>query len=693
MPSVKEKSNKILSKIQKVREAAALTKQTLIGKWNESKAFVDMDSMDSPGLVSEAVGLTSLLLLLLAFNEDENVISEEDRREIANLHKESLNKIYERVTNYGYTADPLVDCDSTDAVALFCGNNAGYVDTLTWVLSVSILSRRVDLPNDNNDLGGIIRFDDKTRKQYLELMVDSLERLLKAQREDGMWGFNADTESSASLYFTYSACASLADFFDYVLGEIAYTYSELSDEDMEKEKIRLTDKTLIKHLDTTLGFDVTKAVENAREKVQTWLIETCMFDMPTLATCEDMNGAENEEFRARLGMWDHTPEGKDKDLREFVRYYNLNYTYFLVDMMVSMSVDKRFAVMCNGSERARLIDLCRSHLSKNEANYYLGKDGSGKKINELWKNAMEQTIHTARAQFMQASRTGAKFWNRAELPIQWVHEEDEVIEQIRNVHDSKKFKDPSIVPMALRANTMFCYYISEQPDMSVDRLFNDILNERANQNSELKNTIAGLWDGEKYSLLITERSVESIVDYYDYLNKFEATELDHTKYTGDSPVDPPPAKSEFDVLLEKKIAEYLASEEGKEVITRTVGATPPADSTINIQAVIDYVTELNTIDVDGQLLNTNASNPAIQLMISLGKLFNQLQNLQILQFVHEANKKSSLGMKADEEKKAMEAVSMQIKQLLSEIVAGGNWNSQGKTLAMLYQILLESANK
>ena len=705
MQRIDERAERALEKFKRVRDAASLTKLTLIEKWKENNAFTDMDCMRTPGLVSEAVGLTSLLLLLLAFNEDENVINEEDRAEICRLHKQSLGKIYEYVKEYGYTADPLVECDTDAAESLF--SDGGYIDTITWVLSVSILSRRVDI-NDDVNQGGIVKLDDETRKQYMELMTSSLKLLLNAQREDGMWGFRADNESSGALYFTYSACASLADFLDYVLGEIAYTYSELSDAEMEEMRKKLRDTELLDYLDDALGIDVAEAVTDARAKVQRWLIETCMFDMPALACCDDMNGEANRPFRNRLGMWDHTTS--DSELAEFVRYYNLNYTYFLVDMMVSMSADKRFYEMCAGSERARLVELCRTALSGSDKDYYLGDSDDGERIEELWKNIMEQTIHTARARFMQASRTGDLFWNRAELPIAWSHEQSRVKALIRQVYDAKAFKDPSIVPMALRANTMFCYYISEQADMSVDRLFDDILKERASVGASSKYTVGGLWDGNRYNLLVTERSIESIVDYYDYLNKFESAEAEHSTCTeGQAPAAPVcvPVKSELDIALEKKIAEYLAGEDGQRIIAEAVEARLPvaqeqpapivtaptvSGGAIDIKAVTELINMLNSLDITS--LSNNKSDERIQLMSALEALYAGLQRLHIRQAIHESNlDKGISGAKAEEkETKAAREISTQLDELAYAMAEDEDLDNPTHQLQFLYQHIKQLAN-
>lgn len=609
MKKTLEKRQKALKKIDSAIDVANNTKASLIQTWEENESFLDKDYMKTKGVMTESVGLTGLLLLLLAFNEEPRVITQEDRDTITKIHASTIQQIYDWVSNDGYTPDPLISMDTNKAPDLF-NKDFGYIDTITWVLSVTILSRRLE--NDQ-----IIVVEDSVHDKYLELMASSLEKLLNAQRDDGIWGFRSDKSSSGAMYFTYSAGAAMADFFDYILGEIAYTYEDLSDSEKDAKCAELKDNAVLAYLNKELKDKlpqdtVENSVIDARARLQKWLLEECLLEMPKLARCEDISGAQNDEYRKRLGLWEHTPDGDaEKIYAPYMRYYNLNYIYYMLDLMVTASTDKRFEEICAGPEREAFMELCRSKLDEQDAEYYLGDPDDPSvvaNLEELWSAMMEQTVHTTRAQYMIAARTGALFWDRAELQIMWAHEAKKVSLNIAEVYTKKTLKDPSIAPMALRANTLYSYYISEQPDMSVDRLFEDICKERADQSSS--KTVIGLWDANRYNLLVTERSIESIVDYYDYLYKFEADALTEIEPSENVVTTVVASKSDFEKALDAKIAEYLQSEEGKKIIEKSAKSVAPkatakaTPATLDVASVTEFINHLNMqnrtkLDTDG----------------------------------------------------------------------------------------------
>jgi len=76
-----------------------------------------------------------------------------------------------------------------------------------------------------------------------------------------------------------------------------------------------------------------------------------------------------------------------------------------------------------------------------------------------------------------------------------------------------KLAEPGLIPLAVRCNAQYAYYVAKGKDSKMGKLFALLLGDRNDDN--------GLWDKASYSLLITERAIEAIVDYYDYLNQYE----------------------------------------------------------------------------------------------------------------------------------------------------------------------------
>ena len=109
--------------------------------------------------------------------------------------------------------------------------------------------------------------------------------------------------------------------------------------------------------------------------------------------------------------------------------------------------------------------------------------------------------------------------------------------------------------------------------MEVDRLFRDICEELADQDTS--DTVANLWDGNNYNIQLTERSIEAVVDYYDYLNKFECAQLREAEKGVAVNAVPattvaPAEKTPFEKAIDDKIAEYLQSAEGQSLIENKV---------------------------------------------------------------------------------------------------------------------------
>ena len=95
--------------------------------------------------------------------------------------------------------------------------------------------------------------------------------------------------------------------------------------------------------------------------------------------------------------------------------------------------------------------------------------------------------------------------------------------------------------MALRVNALYAYYICNQSDVAVDRLFDDICsNASADANG---GSVQYLWDTSSYDLMVTERAIEALVDYYDYCKKNHLDRQPVVTTTAMPPIEAPAQKS------------------------------------------------------------------------------------------------------------------------------------------------------
>lgn len=566
-------------------EVTNKTKNALVSEWKKENCFKDKNNLTKSGVIPEGAGLTSVLLMLVAFHSDKNIFPAESKGAAFNatlsdcqeLVNASLKKLCEW-TQTEFNAFPLLNKKSEPVF----NENCGSTETVTWCLSSSILAIYAEKQ-------GAIKLNSSVRESTLDMMARALNALIKGQREDGTWGFTCDGKGKRALYFTYIANASLADFFDYILDEISIV--ESGDDNATAE----IDWETVNFLNGKLNIDTVAAVNDARRKLNKFLVEKCLPVLPELASCSEMS----KNILDDIGACAHTSISTNKDVKYY--YHNLYYTYYILEMLITSNADQYFKNTLNDPEASEaLLNGYAPYLADHEQKYYK------KHLDEFFYNFYEQALHSSRTNYLSASRTGTKFWESSlsELPLKWEHENDEFSDLAFLALDQSKatLTDPSILPMSLRTNVVYSFYVTERPEITIERLFNDIC-DNAYREEEDEERVRDLWDSMCYNLVITERSIESIIDFYDYLNKFEPQEEKHS-ITQAAPAAPVKIRqvempSAIDAAIEEKIAQYLRSEAGRCAISEAVGNAPAAQSgvafdvsTLLSDETIDMVREI-----------------------------------------------------------------------------------------------------
>ena len=660
------------------------TKNALIQEWKESGCFKDKNNFRKSGLIPEGIGLTSVLLMLVAFNEDKAVFPDDPAEGDATLSDfaEVINSSFRKLILWsegGFAAAPLLNKKSS---VLF-DQERGYTETVTWCLSASILAFYAE-----DKLG--LSLDDDVREGALSLLGRSFKALLVAQRPDGTWGFTTDGKGCRSLYFTYIANASLSDFFDYVMDEINIVETA-NGEKSQSSPI----KSIISFLDSYLGFDSVAAANIAREKLDKFLIETCLPILPKLARCEFI---EEDELNA-IGAWITPAYPNERDPnRKF--FHNLYYTYYILDMMITANADIYFDnIAADDQKRSELLNLYKPHIADYDFDYY----SSDSSFAELFTNFYEQALHSSRMNYMRASRTGETFWDMStsELPIKWEHDEIEIQKMAKTALDQSQanLTDPTILPMALRANTVYSYYVTEKPEITIERLFNDVCNNvYADEFDEDDDEhVLNLWDTVYYNLMITERSIESIVDFYDYINKFDNTTASSEEkkpvYSASAICESAASASSLDAAVEAKIADYLKSEAGKAAIMEAVGNTPASikvaaessSDSISLQSAIDFISLVNK---KNRLQYTDEGDKFDTFMSEFGSLCEKIVQCNIHKFICD----SSSG-DPDNSVKNSQQIFKQLKDLASTVTSDSRLLTNKQALILAYAYLMENYNK
>lgn len=687
---------------------ASNAKDALIAQWETSdpdnKYFKDNDTLSEEGILPEGIGITSLLLLLEAFGAEEQVFSESDKEKVTNIVNSSLRKLKD-FSEDEYSASPILD-----SVKVF-NADGGYTDSVTWCLSSAILARHASVD-------GKITLDEDVEAYVFDAIARGID-VLCASQSGGRWGFRTDTDSPRSLYFTYSAAASIADFFDYILGEIALL--EISSDATSEQKDRAisdaADTEIIDYINKKLNCDICAKVNAARASLQDWIIRDALPLFPKIASCDPLD----DDILNVLGMWKHSTVNSGNNGDKV--YHHLYYTFYLLDMMVTAGVDERFAEIAEDIEQIR--ELANYYDAKDRLNdtdmFYFFYDQSFAKediesgdyhYENLFSKNVECALYAARAQYADASKTD--FWSTAELPLTLSHP-NRVINT--NLSSVKNFKDPSVVAMALRSNITYSYYVTNTQDIAVERLFDDMCEDiftpeyRAAllpvegdsrydskmkiYNKMSKSCVENLWDCENYSLALTERSIEALVDFKDYLDKFYKEETPVHTPVPPMPIPGPtsPAKTPFELAIEAKIADYLKSEAGKAAIMEAVGNTPASikvaaessSDSISLQSAIDFISLVNK---KNRLQYTDEGDKFDTFMSEFGALCEKIVQCNIHKFICD----SSSG-DPDNSVKNSQQIFKQLKDLASTVTSDSRLLTNKQALILAYAYLMENYNK
>lgn len=508
-------------------------KNSLMESWlKNDKHFPYSSEKKEAGLMSDLIGATSVLLMLIAFRRESQVISKNDRTRMADFVNCTFPELLKTIEKNGFVAAPLVAVEDTKTIF---NEETGYTDTVSWALSASLLARYAEFHN-------IIKISSEAHDAIFAIISKSFRQLINGQSQTGCWGFMTSGGAKNSLYFTYAAGIALGDFFDYAVGEI---------KDVEKNNngsgnaASFKDYDLLNYMNDELGEeDVVVIAENARRKLSGWLLNTCLPALSDLSQCK----FENAEMETDVEMFPHNMTGD-------LNYFKLYYTYYIIDLMVVSRTDEDYETIFNNRalpEYSEKFNAIRAKCDSDYEDYFFGDDTIAQRGGSYWKELVSQAIHSSRYHYSNAARTGKEFFDgkASELNLKW--DNPNYSSTIKNIFKKSKehLTDPALVPMSLRVNAMYGYYICEQADITVDNLFEQICEDVSTTTDE--NHIAGLWDALGYDLLITERSIEALVDYYDYICKVGKNQVVR--------------KSDFEESFSKKIYECLLSEDAQNII-------------------------------------------------------------------------------------------------------------------------------
>lgn len=621
-------------KMTKLLNVVRETKSALYAEWEKNGYFEDFNNFSNAGkgILAEAMGLTSTMLLYVGFSQERDVYkSGKDDPKTLEIIRNSLEYIYQTVHTEGYTVAPLRDAEETRGVI---DKEHAYVDTLTWVLSSSVLvvyAIRQD----------ILSQDPKLENMAIELIADALAHMISGQLPSGAWGFSTHHDAKESLYFTYAVAASMADFLDYIFGELEYYSNEENQakpatDFYDWQSVNAINNYYKEHAGVAIypKVDVTEAVNAVKSKLQMWLLTNCLPLLPKIADCVPLLPEE----MARIGMTRQTQNVEELGGKDYI---NLYYAFYIIDILTTSSSDKRYAAIMSGTDKDISADMLKQAYQKvmTETEYgYFFERNSGAGSLTMFDEYINQAIHSARTNFSKAMRSGRAFWDsgKSELTIEWSAKGEyfskQKISDARGYDNASLFTEPALVPMALRANTVYCFYIIGRSDVTVDNLFDLICEDRSDKTETVRrNTrVMHLWDKTNYSLPVTERAIEALLDYSDYL----AQTADNTVKSVEEifPVS-------IDDAIDKKIEKFLVSDEGSRILESkgyVRAGTEPAQDPLDMEKISELIEKKVNERVESTLakLTVAPEKPAATREKSAYEMFDadmyvsELENVQ-----------------------------------------------------------------
>lgn len=366
--------------------------------------------------------------------------------------RREFNRVEQHVREKGYDATPHVPEKITEK--LF-SKSAGYyyTDSLSWVLS---FTTQIRVAAYRKKL-----FDDPELLERVQLLMkDALVKICDSACENGGWNFSNGC-TAPHLYYSFAVTEALADFGDYVLGETPELFGFPKGAKQEAE-----DRELCKFLSGPL----VKRVNETREKLLEYLYDTYI---------EGKVLGESEVEPVEV-------KGATVPNKHLLLYYS----YFVIEMLVT----------CNLPEFRPEWD--EKINDKMELAIYLSRTDLARAIGDL----------TVKVE-------GGKPWfDDAKASTLWLDQWSQFREPNLIPAENKlsKLGEPGLIPLAVRCNAQYAYYVAKGKDAHMGKLFALLLDDRDEKDGHF------LWDAEGYNLLITERAVEAIVDYYDYLLEYQS---------------------------------------------------------------------------------------------------------------------------------------------------------------------------
>lgn len=514
-------------------------------KENGNYDIVDgLGDVISTGIQPQSLVLYGLLYTYKnQYNSIAEVASEKDKiREITLI---VFEQIIELIDKDGFNGRPSIVCKKASP---FTKGEKQFIPDVAWFLSLLLIIRRIHID-------GLLDFSE-IDENVQNNIKKCCKIIIKSQNPYGCeksgWGFASDAGAN-SLYFSYSVSAAISDF-----------YSLVYDLDRKKQE-RKEDTVLIDVLSQEKNKDaltLLDEMELAKNGLIKWYLKFIFPLIPHLAKCTDPkvyiydNKRKQEYGSLEDNSINHIIEqvGLKKDdilrlddslknklgLEKNEDYYYFYYALYAMDMYSSSGAAEYLekVLITATDEMKEFKDELINHYGKYRV--FTAVDLAFMKDDRTFvRRFMEEAMNSLHSSFNKIVRTDKGFWDSTKAAIKIslryrdIDENTDFIEELDKFSQNPLISDPTILPLFLKINIQHCLTIKGESDKIVDEIMEEIINDRiisedlehenAKNNYHIFPEMVGLWDRSHFSLFVTEKSIESLVEYINYSQKYSET--------------------------------------------------------------------------------------------------------------------------------------------------------------------------
>ena len=470
-------------------ELATKIGKDLIKEYKKSKGFATGNDKDI-GLNTASAG--GLSLLLLVNNLDYDIKSDKVILEVIN---ETLDYILDYIETIGFDFTPYVQGLKTKKIfnTLTDGKHDYYsIEAITWVLSFfiqirrSVVDKKIILDSEKNIT--IMSWIKKILYYVYDASIDvkwaeNIENKKTPAR--GGWGF-LNKSKTPSLYYTTMVIESLSEFDDNII------VSDVSLQDVEHDKelldflgcerISNKDKVYLKTISTgnETSFDFTNILIKLFSKEKD--------------TSDSRDGLIQNTSR---WIWFNYSHQIINNTFEGDKYYRNDKIYAMIFIVEIMAL----------SYTEQFIDKSIVEKTIESGLFYIDQ-----RIDVLKNDELRFTqLSTYKAEFDGLSDYEEKDDSETKKDEpKLINPTNRTINRLLN---KAILLGPNLKPLRIKLGGLYAFFFTKYPDRSMSYELESLLSDLHPDKY--------LWDTYEYNLLYTEKSIEALVDFFNYYDNFE----------------------------------------------------------------------------------------------------------------------------------------------------------------------------